>query len=51
MGYEDHFTSHLFRSLYWMSFEAYVKNRDPDQSSFDDNNIQATDTDSECDVN
>jgi len=29
MDYEDHFTSHQFRNLYWTSFEALINKQDP----------------------
>ena len=29
MDFEDHFTSHSFRKLYWTSFEAYINEQQP----------------------
>ncbi|KAF8167654.1 hypothetical protein B0H34DRAFT_639684, partial [Crassisporium funariophilum] len=29
MDYEDHFTSHQFRNLYWTSFESFINKEDP----------------------
>ncbi|KAF7371468.1 ATP-dependent DNA helicase [Mycena venus] len=29
MGYEDHFTSHKFNSLYWTGFEKFINDEDP----------------------
>ena len=29
MDYEDHFTSHEYRNLYWTSFEAFINKQDP----------------------
>jgi hypothetical protein len=29
MDFEDHFTSHEYRNLYWMNFEKFIDNEDP----------------------
>ncbi len=34
MDYEDHFTSHQFRNLYWTSFEAFINQQDPSRECY-----------------
>ena len=36
LDFEDHFTSHAYRNLYWPSFERYSVSVDPDAGSQDD---------------
>ncbi|KAK0437243.1 hypothetical protein EV421DRAFT_1739206 [Armillaria borealis] len=42
MDYEDHFTSHSFRSLYWISFEKCLDSMDPSQSVPPGKDVQNT---------
>ena len=35
MDYEDHFTSHLYRNLYWTSFEALVNREQPSPECYE----------------
>ncbi|KIM73533.1 hypothetical protein PILCRDRAFT_15186 [Piloderma croceum F 1598] len=42
MDYEDHFTSHKFRNLYWTTFEKYVEIEDPSLECRVTSNISPT---------
>lgn len=47
MDYEDHFTSHQFRNLYWTSFETFINQQDPSPECYYNPNYPASELDSE----
>lgn len=51
LGFEDHYTSHVFQNLYWRSFERYVQRLDPIEISEPLREVELADgfADQECD--
>ena len=48
MDYEDHFTSHQFRNLYWTSFEAFINQQDPSpECYYQTHNVSESDPENE----
>lgn len=44
MDYEDHFTSHKFRNLYWTSFKKWLNDEDPAPECYSTSNTATTST-------
>jgi len=51
MEYEDHFTSHEYRNLYWTSFEAFINKQDPSPECYQQQSIAHLDEELNLDNN